>query len=49
MNRNMPGYGMNYEPRMRPDYPSAGQPSKSGSIVYTGKAPKKRWLHQRRV
>jgi prepilin-type N-terminal cleavage/methylation domain-containing protein/prepilin-type processing-associated H-X9-DG protein len=40
MNRNMPGYGMNYEPRMRPDYPSAGQPSKSGSIVYTGASEK---------
>jgi prepilin-type N-terminal cleavage/methylation domain-containing protein/prepilin-type processing-associated H-X9-DG protein len=36
MNRNMPGYGMNWEVKMRPDYPSAGQRSTSGSTQYTG-------------
>jgi prepilin-type N-terminal cleavage/methylation domain-containing protein/prepilin-type processing-associated H-X9-DG protein len=35
-NRNMPGYGMNFEPRMRPDYPSAAQRSTSGSATLTG-------------
>jgi prepilin-type N-terminal cleavage/methylation domain-containing protein/prepilin-type processing-associated H-X9-DG protein len=42
MNRNMPGYGMNYEPRMRRDYPSAGQLSTSGSANFTG-ASEKAW------
>ncbi len=39
-NRNMPGYGMNFEPRMRPDYPSAGQRSTSGSTTLTGPSEK---------
>lgn len=40
VNRNMPGYSMNWDPLLKPDYPSAGRPSRSGSTTNTASSEK---------